>query len=79
MLSRPPCSRYENPENADDGEERVIGVWAYAMGLLGGAQQDSFNAKIARLYDYKGTLVVALRGDLPEDCRWAFRRRSWRP
>jgi hypothetical protein len=57
MLPRPPCCRYENPKNADDGDERVIAVWAYAMGLLGGSDLADLNAKIARLYDYTGTLV----------------------
>lgn len=76
MIHRPPCSRYENKENTDDGEERVIAVWAYAMGLLGGSRLSDFVEKIARLHDHKGTLVVATRSELPEDCRWAFRR-AW--
>ena len=75
MLSRPPCSRYENQNDADDGEERVIVTWAYALGLLGGRIKE-VTESIARLHDHKGTLYVATRRDLLEDTRWAFRR-AW--
>lgn len=76
MFCRPPCSRYENKDNSDDGDERVVAVWAFTMGLLGGLRLEDFGETIARLHDHKGTLVVATRRELPEDCRWAFRR-AW--
>jgi len=75
MQPRPPCSRYENRDNADDGDERVIATWAYALGLLGSRMKE-VTESIARLHDHKGTLYVATRHDLPEDSRWAFRR-AW--
>lgn len=76
MQPRPPCSRYENKNNADDGEERVIVIWAYALGLLG-SRMEEVTESIARLHDHKGTLYVVTRRNLPEDSRWAFRR-AWR-
>jgi len=69
----PPCARYEGGENDD----RLWRVWAYVAGLLGGgANAKEVRKKIARLYDYKGTLVVALYGDLPPYIE-ATIRRAW--
>jgi hypothetical protein len=77
VLERPPCSRYENPSNSDDGDERVIATWAYALGLLGDSDRgQEITEKVARLHDHKGTLYVVTHRDLPEDLKLAFRR-AW--
>jgi hypothetical protein len=76
LYNRPPCSRYENAERSDDGDDRVIMVWGYAMALIGSSRLEQITKAVARLHDHKGQLCVALRTPLPEDCRWAFRR-AW--
>ena len=69
----PPCARYEGGENND----RLIRVWIYAAGLAGGGQKAAaLGEKIARLYDYKGELVIATREDLSPDERSLFGR-AW--
>ena len=58
LPNTPPCARYEGGENND----RLTKVWTYVVGLVGG----DFRAKelgrsVARIYDYKGLLVIATR------------------
>ena len=54
-LDAPYCIRYE-----DNPSDRVLMVWAFACGLLGGgAKVNAFTRSIKYLYDYKGTLYVA--------------------
>ena len=68
-----PCSRYEGGEDDD----RVRFVFGYALGLLGGGETANATAqRIARLYDYKGTLYVAIRALLTREQQEAFRK-AW--
>lgn len=66
-----PCARYEGGEN--DG--RVSAVFAYALGLIG-ADVSKIKDHVARVYDYKGDLVLATRKPLPAAWEDAFRR-AW--
>jgi hypothetical protein len=71
--STPPCARYEGGEDDD----RVTRVWIYVAGLVGGgANARELSGQIARLYDYKGSLIVAVRDGLPPDVE-AFFRCAW--
>ncbi|MGN6534308.1 MAG: hypothetical protein ACTHKQ_01085 [Mesorhizobium sp.] len=68
-----PCARYEGGE----GEERVCAVFAYALGLIGtdGILKE-IGGYVARVYDYKGDLIIATRKQLPASWRMAFKR-AW--
>jgi hypothetical protein len=66
----PPCARYEGGEN----DNRLLAVWTYVAGLLGGeAAARKLSEDVARLYDYKGQLVVACRRTLAEAAQSSFR------
>ena len=68
--STPPCARYEGGEN----DQRLIIVWTYVAGLVGGgANAEDLGKKVARLYDYKGSLIVATRDSLPAYIEALFR------
>ena len=70
LSNTPPCARYEGGENDD----RLIKVWTYVAGLVGGGSKaDELGRKVARLYDYKGLLVVATRSRLPARVEALFR------
>jgi hypothetical protein len=70
---RPPCARYEGGED----DRRVSNVWHYVAGLLGGgAKADELSELIARLFDYKGELVIATRNPLPANIKQMFRQ-AW--
>jgi len=69
----PPCSRYEGGES----NVRLIKVWVYVAGLIGGDIKAKYlSQKIARLYDYKGTLVVATHRNLSKKVEALFRK-AW--
>ena len=71
--STQPCARYEGGEN----DQRLISVWIYVAGLIGGsADAEDLGKKVARLYDYKGSLIVATRDSLSIDVE-AFFRCAW--
>lgn len=73
LSNTPPCARYEGGENDD----RLIKVWTYVAGLVGGGSNaDELGQKVARLYDYKGSLVVATRNRLPAHVEALFRH-AW--
>ena len=58
LPNTPPCARYEGGEN----NARLTQVWTYVAGLVGGGRKaDDLSKAIARLYDYKGSLIVATR------------------
>ena len=66
----PPCARYEGGEN----DQRLLAVWTFVSGLVGGGSNArEIAAKIARVYDYKGQLVVALRHPLTPHIEGLFR------
>jgi hypothetical protein len=69
----PPCARYNVGENND----RLIKVWIYVAGLIGGVvEANELARKVARLYDYKGFLVVATREKFPARVEVMFRK-AW--
>jgi hypothetical protein len=69
----PLCARYEGGEN----DQRLLAVWTFVSGLIGGGENSHTISKdIARLYDYKGILVVGLRSTLPDHVMALFRR-AW--
>ena len=73
LENTPPCARYEGGEN----NERLIRVWIYVTGLLGGSPKaDELSQRVARLYDYKGDLIVAVRKELVPHIE-AFFRKAW--
>lgn len=72
-LTKVPCARYEGGEN--DG--RVSAVFAFALGLIGTENiAAEIGSYVARVFDYKGDLVIATRKPLPASWKWAFRR-AW--
>ena len=73
LSNTPPCARYEGGENND----RLIKVWTYVAGHKGGYPlANLLSKKIARLYDYKGLLVVATYVGLPAPVEELFRK-AW--
>ena len=73
LSNTPPSAHYEGGVN----DSRLIQVWTYVAGLVGGRPKaDELGRKIARLYDYKGLLVVATRSRLPARVE-AFFREAW--
>lgn len=69
----PPCARYEGGEEDD----RLIKVWTFVAGLVGGgANARDIGRKVARLYDYKGALIVATREKLSPHVEELFRH-AW--
>ena len=80
LKATPPCARYEGGEN----DERLNRVWIFVAGLIGGgANAEELGHKVARLYDYKGLLVVATRENIPqyveELFRHAWAKIGWEP
>jgi len=68
--STPPCARYEGGEEDD----RLIKVWTFVAGLVGGgANAQELGRQVARLYDYKGALIVATREKLTLHVEGLFR------
>ena len=73
LQNTPPCARYEGGEN----DARLIAVWTYVAGLVGGGlKADNLSRKVARLYDYKGALIVATRRKLEPYVEALFRK-AW--
>ncbi len=73
LQNTPPCARYEGGED----NARLIAVWAYVAGLVGGIHKaDELSHKVARLYDYKGFLIVATRTGLNTNSEGLFRN-AW--
>src|SRR5258708_20937968 len=69
-LNAPPCARYEGGEDDD----RLIKIWLFVAGLVGGgANMTHMGRQVARLYDYKGSLIVATRERLPARVEAMFR------
>lgn len=72
-LTDPPCSRYEGGED----NRRCQDVWLFALGLLGGgASMNELRAKVARVHDHKGALIIATRRTLTSREMNAFRQ-AW--
>lgn len=72
-LNIPPCARYEGGEN----NGRLIKVWLYVAGIVGGGPgADELSNKVARLFDYKGLLVVCTRDKLSTNVEAHFRN-AW--
>lgn len=70
----PPCSRYDTGEN----DLRVSNVWHYFAGRIGGGEAaDRVARRIARLFDLKGTLLVATFAPLSPEHE-ALIRDAWR-
>jgi hypothetical protein len=66
----PPCARYEGGED----DQRLLAVWTFVSGLIGGGENAvGISANVARLFDYKGQLVVAIRQPLLPHIEGLFR------
>lgn len=66
----PPCARYEGGE----GDQRLLSVWTFVSGLVGGGENAAgISANVARLFDYKGQLVVAVRQPIQPHVEGLFR------
>lgn len=73
LLNTPPCARYEGGEY----NGRLVKVWTYVAGLVGGVPYVGFLSQdIARLYDYKGLLVIATHIKLTPHIEALFRK-AW--
>ncbi|KAB0680306.1 hypothetical protein [Aureimonas leprariae] len=72
IATKIPCMRYEGGE-----DERLCVVLAYALGLIGTRHiVTEASRSIAKIYTYRGELVVATNQPLPASWRMAFER-AW--
>jgi hypothetical protein len=70
FFNRPPCARYEGGEN----DARLNNVWHFVAGLaFGKSEAIGRDLRVARLYDFKGFLIVGTRYSLTPYYEHLFR------